>query len=160
MYLYLRSPPRFSAYERLQVICTVDYTDSKSKKQILVYGMSYCVTVFFTKLSLLILYLRIFSPDRNVRYAIYFGIIANAIVYAVSTVLFGAWCIPRHGQPWLESAETSRCRHSVVMDYSQGIFGVISDLYIFILPMPSIMKLNLPHRKRMSLAAIFAMGFL
>ena len=122
--------------------------------------MSYGPTIFFTKLSLLLLYLRIFSPDQKARYAIYFGIIANLIFYMVTTIFFGVWCIPRPEQTWLESSQTPRCQQSVIMDYPQGIFGVISDLYIFVLPMPNIVKLNLPYRKKVGIAAIFAVGSL
>lgn len=159
MFLSLPSHREFSRYAD-NVILTTIITDSVLQKQVLGYDMSYGPIICFTKLSILLLYLRLFSPNRNIRYAIYFGIIANLIFYATTSIIFGALCLPRHGQPWLESAQTSRCRHTVIMSYPQGIFGVISDVYIFILPMPIVLKLNLPLRKRIGVCAIFTTGLL
>ena len=130
------------------------------KKIVLGCEMSYGPTILFTKLSLLLLYLRLFSLDRNIKYAIYFGIMANLVFYAATTVILGTLCLPRHGQGWSESAQTARCRHSIVMDYPFGIFGVVSDFYIFIIPIPIVINMNLPLRKKIGVLAIFATGFL
>ncbi|CAF9938930.1 MAG: hypothetical protein HETSPECPRED_001426 [Heterodermia speciosa] len=40
-----------------------------------------------------------------------------------------------------------------------GVFGVISDIYILGLPIPTTLKLNLPLRKRLGVIAIFMIGF-
>lgn len=85
---------------------------------------------------------------------------ANLVFYGVTTIVFGVLCGPRGGEGWLQSAQTARCRSSVNMDYAQGIFGVISDFYILILPMPNVFKLHLPFRKKIGIAAIFMTGFL
>ena len=130
------------------------------KKIVLGYEMSYGPTIFFTKLSLLLLYLRLFSLDRTIRLAIYVGIAANLVFYATTSIIFGALCLPRHGQGWLETARTARCKHSLVMDYPQGIFGVVSDFYIFIIPIPIVIRMNLPLRNKIGVLAIFATGFL
>lgn len=120
--------------------------------------MSWGPTLCFTKLSLLLLYLRIFSPNRGTRYAIYLGIVVNVLFYAACTVIYGALCIPRHGRTWLETAQTARCRKTIHMDYPTGIFGVISDLYILILPMPTVFNLHLPIKKKIGIVAIFMTG--
>jgi hypothetical protein len=44
------------------------------------------------------------------------------------------------------------------MDYPTGIFGVISDLYILILPMPTVFSLHLPMKRKVGIAAIFMTG--
>ena len=124
------------------------------------YEISYGPIIFFTKLSLLLLYLRIFSPNRGVRYAIYFGMMANLVFYAVTTIIFGVLCVPRVGEGWLQTIQTTRCHKSFIMDYAQGIFGVISDFYIFILPMPIVFKLHMPLRRKIGVAAVFMTGFL
>lgn len=122
--------------------------------------MSYCPTIFFAKLSLLLLYLRLFSLNRIIKYAIYFGIMANLVFYATNAVIFGVLCLPRHGQTWLELTLTAKCWRTILLDYVQGIFGVVSDFYIFIIPIPPVIKLKLPLRKKVGVLAIFATGFL
>ena len=122
--------------------------------------MSYCPTIFFTKLSLLLLYLRLFSPNQTNKYAIYIGIMANLVFYATNVVIFGVLCLPRHGQTWLESLENTKCERTIVLEYAQGIFGVVSDFYLFLIPIPTVIKLKLPLRKKVGVLAIFATGFL
>ena len=124
------------------------------------YEMAYGPTICSTKLSLLLLYLRIFSPNRYVRYAIYIGMIANVIFYGTITVVFGVLCIPRPGFGWLQTVQTARCRRSIDMDYPTGIFGVISDFYILIVPIPIVVKLNLSVKKKIGIVAIFMTGIL
>ena len=122
--------------------------------------MAYGPTICFAKLSLLLLYLRIFSPDCVVRRAIYIGIFFNIIFYTGTTVAYGAMCIPNPGQTWIDTLSTQRCIHSIIVNYLQAVFGVISDLYILILPMPILFKLKLPYKKKVGVAAIFATGIL
>ena len=86
--------------------------------------------------------------------------IANLVFYAVTTIIFGVLCIPRDGEGWTQTLQTVRCHGSYNMDYAQGIFGIISDFYIFILPMPIVFKLHMPSRKKIGVGAIFATGFL
>ena len=131
-----------------------------SKIQVLGFQMSYGPTMFFTKVSLLLLYLRLFSPNRIIRYAIYFGVMANLVFYATTTIASGALCLPRHGEAWLDSARTARCKRALAMYYPHGIFAVVSDFYIFIIPIPIVIKLNLPLRKKVGILAVFATGFL
>ena len=44
------------------------------------------------------------------------------------------------------------------MKYAQSGFGIASDLYIFILPFPPILKMQLPLRKKLGICAIFMAG--
>ena len=115
---------------------------------------------FRYQIPLLLLYLRLFSPDRIIRYAIYFGIMANFVFYSTTTIISGALCLPRHGEAWLNSAQTARCKRALDMYCPHGIFGVVSEFYIFIIPIPIVIKLNLPLRKMVGVLAIFATGVL
>ena len=122
--------------------------------------MTYQPTIFFTKLSIFLLYMRIFSPDRKMRYAVYFGVAANFIFTIIITVMQAAFTIPWRGETWLDPRHLARVEHSSVLAVPVGIFGVISDVYILVLPIPITLKLDLPLRKRLGVIAIFMVGFL
>lgn len=122
--------------------------------------MTYQPTVFFTKLSLFLVYMRIFSSDRKMRYAIYFGVATILIFTIIITAMQAAFTIPWRGETWLDPRHLARVEHSSVLAVPVGIFGVTSDIYILILPIPTTLKLNLPLRKKLGVIAIFMIGFL
>lgn len=122
--------------------------------------MLYGPTVFFAKFTLLMLYHRIFSPDRWTRLFIYFGIGVIFIVYTVTASIFVGLCVPRKGESWALALLSSRCRVTIVMAYVQGIFNIVSDFYVLVLPLPVLWKLQLPLRKKVGVSAVFMTGFL
>ena len=122
--------------------------------------MGYGPAVFFAKLSLFLLYLRLFEPDWWTKSLIYFGIISILAFYTATTVTFGVLCIPRSGETWAESSFSTRCGKSIVMTYIQGIFNVVSDFYLFVLPIPVVWQLQMPLRKKIGVSAIFMTGLL
>ena len=46
------------------------------------------------------------------------------------------------------------------MTWAQGIYGLISDLYIFILPLPVLWGLQMSLRKKIAITAIFLAGLM
>ena len=122
--------------------------------------MLYGPSVFFAKLSILLLYLRIFSPDRWTRLFIYLGIWVIFIYYMVTASIFVGLCSPRHGESWPVALLSSRCGETMVMTYVQGIFNIVSDFYVLVLPLPVVWKLQLPLRKKIGVSAVFMTGLL
>jgi hypothetical protein len=52
--------------------------------------------------------------------------------------------------------------HSVLakMNVISGVFGLISDVYILIIPMPAVWKLNIRKEKKVGVYVIFSSGAL
>ncbi|EDN95676.1 predicted protein [Sclerotinia sclerotiorum 1980 UF-70] len=124
----------------------------------------YGVVMWFCKLSIFILYLRVFGPfgvNRVMRYLVYFGIVLSFIVYAATSVVFAVACTPRGSQTWLEALTTKRCSTgSYAPGYIQGSFGVFFDIYLFILPIWPVWNLQMKRRKKIAVTFIFATGLL
>lgn len=118
------------------------------------------VQLFSSPSSLFLLYLRIFSTKSITRYFVYVGIAISAALYTATTIFLGVQCVLRPGELWMMPAVLARCSSTKVINYIHGIFGIISDLYIFILPMPILWKLHMPMRKKVGVMAIFATGLL
>jgi hypothetical protein len=117
--------------------------------------------IFFAKLSIFLLYLRLFGPNKWTKYLTYIGIAMTFAVYTATTFAFGYLCVRRPGETWYESQTSDRCLvNSIPLYYIQGIFGLLSDLYIFFLPVPVVWRLQMPLKRRIGVMAIFATGIL
>lgn len=123
-----------------------------------VYGF----VVFFIKLSILLQYLRIFAPTRKGNMFIYVGvhvcIWSNLIFYLVETVFEIAICTPRK-KIWNPLMTTGHCFSVDATFQATGVFNVISDFAILILPMPCLWRLRMPLKKKVLMTTIFATGF-
>jgi len=64
-----------------------------------------------------------------------------------------------HGAPW-DLAVLGTCDHLATPGLVQGGINIAADLTIFILPLPIILKLQIPTSKKIGLSAIFATGLL
>lgn len=118
-------------------------------------------SAFFAKLSIFLLYLRIFGPNKKFRYVTYAGIVIIFAFYTATTVMPAVLCIRRPSETWLESQVTPRCtRNTDPLAYSQGVFGTISNLFIYLLPLRVIWQLQMPLRRKIGVSAIFATGSL
>lgn len=123
--------------------------------------MSYCPVTFLVKLSLFVLYYHLFSANRRIRILIYAGVTCNFAVYLGSLISFGIACVPRHGASWFEAVITAQCfKETTNRAYLLGVFGVISDFYLYFLPIPVILRLQLPLKKKIGVCAIFMTGSL
>ena len=119
------------------------------------WGLVYGPTIFFAKLALFLLFFRVFSCNRPTKYAIYFGTIVSCLFCIAVTLAFGIQCIRGPGKNWLATARSARRTSTTVMNYIQGSFGVASDIYIFILPLPVLWGLHITRSKKLGVSAIF-----
>ena len=46
------------------------------------------------------------------------------------------------------------------MTYIQGVFNVVSDFYLLLLPVPVVWNLQMPLRKKIGILTIFTTGLL
>lgn len=115
-------------------------------------------TLFFSKTSLLLLFYRVFSPDKIFRYKVYGAFAFIAATTLTSIPMYLAICIPgKHGS-WAESE--AKCNKTSVYSYVQGPTGVAFDLFLVYLPASVIVQLHLPPRRKVGILAIFMTGML
>ncbi|EMR85763.1 hypothetical protein ACHAPC_011191 [Botrytis cinerea] len=99
-------------------------------------------SIGLTKLALLLLYYRLFSPDPIVKFAILAGIVFICVCYTTLMFLF----------IFLSTDKTTK------VNKTMAIINVLTDTYILVLPIYSVLKLYLPRRRKIGLALIFATG--
>lgn len=116
----------------------------------------------FTKVSILTFYLRIFSPSQRARALIWFGIVFICLGYLALTAAMLGYMLPHNGDGgWGSTAELERMGvPSRILDFSQGVFSLVSDFYVIIMPTTIIYNLNMPNHKKIGVGCIFLIGFM
>lgn len=112
------------------------------------------------KLSLLMLYLDVFRPNPRLRYAIYFGIIFTTLFYTSAFIAYCVLAIPRRGETLIGTMLSKGVASAIPLSIGQGAINVATDFYILLLPIPGVLQLQLPTRKKIGFCAIFMTGSL
>lgn len=115
-------------------------------------------TIFFSKSSLLLLYYRVFSPDKIFRYKLYAAFVFIAVTTLPSIPMYLAVCLPGRDGSW--EAASAKCGKTNVYSYVQGPANVIFDLFALYLPASVIINLHMPLRRKIGVLAIFMTGTL
>jgi heme/copper-type cytochrome/quinol oxidase subunit 4 len=101
-------------------------------------------SIGLTKLALLLLYYRLFSADTTAKIGILAGIVFICICYTTLMFLF----------IFLSADKT------VPVNKTMAIINVLTDSYILVLPIYSLLKLHIPKKRKIGLALVFATGAL
>lgn len=113
-------------------------------------------SMFFTKLSILLLYVRLFFPKGVSRSALWWIIqvvVWLNFLYTVGLILaLALQCVPYH-KPY-----GSSCVNQYMVLISASIINIISDLLVLIIPMASLWRLNMSRRRKWAVWALFAFG--
>ena len=122
----------------------------------MVYGPS----IFFARAAILTLYFRVFSPKRTIRILIYVALVSLLLVYVTGLAVLTAYCTPRIGDAW-DIPLAQRCTPVASTNaIVQSVVGIVSDIYILVLPVPVIYKLHLGSKTKAGVFAIFMSGIL
>ncbi|KAI4203775.1 MAG: hypothetical protein LQ350_001601 [Teloschistes chrysophthalmus] len=115
--------------------------------------------IWIIKLSMFLMYLQLFGTVRYFRHLVWVGILVSGLYYFSSTVASVVLCAPRGRQTYIFSFATPRCHKSVHLLITTGIFNVLSDLYLLLLPIRETMRIRTSLRKRIGVLAVFMTGF-
>lgn len=118
----------------------------------------YLPTILAIKITFLLFFIRIFNADKRTRYMVYFGIFACTVFYTAIffRTLFICSPIEKNWQPFA----AGYCQPSTISAYTIGIFNAVSDIYILVLPLPLIWRLNMTVSRRIKVMAVFSLGSL
>ncbi|KAL8654919.1 MAG: hypothetical protein Q9226_003243 [Calogaya cf. arnoldii] len=129
-------------------------------RKFIVVDVIYSPAILMAKLSLLSLYLQVFRPNPRLRYAIHFGMVFVTLFYTGTFIAFCVLAIPQPGESLIGKILSNDVASLIPISVAQGGVNVASDLYIFLLPIPGVMQLQMPTRKKIGVCAIFATGSL
>lgn len=119
--------------------------------------ISYAASIFAVKLSILALYRRVFAIDTFLHWGTIVGIV---LVVLVQTPCVGTqiYTVVTCATPQ-SLYHNAFCSHLYTINISQSAVDLVTDFYILILPLPRLMKLNLPVRRKVGVISVFAAGF-
>lgn len=93
------------------------------------------------------------------QFLIYGGIAFAFCIYFPSIPLAAWFCAPHVGQAWGPQAGKN-CPDLLPWILTQAVLSLFLDLYIFVIPMPTLMKLNLPKGRKFGVLSVFATAIL
>ncbi|KAF1846523.1 uncharacterized protein K460DRAFT_367281 [Cucurbitaria berberidis CBS 394.84] len=119
----------------------------------IIYGPA----MFFAKAAICTLYLRIFNTMAWMRYTAWGTIVILACIYGSMVPVYLVYSIPYGNEKW-DLTLAAKIGKADKMAIGIGAVNVAFDIFLLILPVPIIMKLNLSFRKRIGLSAVFMTG--
>lgn len=117
----------------------------------------YVIVLVLTKISILILYLRIF-PQRIFQYAAIASIIVIGLHGIIFAFITAFQCVPVYSN-WDQSI-TGKCLSQNAIVLVGAASSIVQDLLVLALPIPVIKSLNLKTGKRATLIIMFSIGSL
>ena len=153
------SPRQLSDFGKVCLFSSIDieYSWILTCHQLSFVGqVMFALAITFAKLSLLALYNRIFRIDL-------FRIIGN-----VAQVIISLWCIATllvtifNCHPirffWDKSIPNGHCLDPRVQTYSLSVISILTDIFVWVVPVPWLWRLILDWPKKIGLIATFALG--
>ncbi|KAL9597713.1 MAG: hypothetical protein Q9219_004970 [cf. Caloplaca sp. 3 TL-2023] len=120
----------------------------------------YLMAIMFAKLSILYFYKRLFGVKQHFRWILY-GTMGFVVAYCIGialTIIFQ--CSPPSATWDLLARAQKSCLSLINIEIAIGGFNIPSDIFILLLPVPILWKLQMPLRKKLGLTAIMATGIL
>lgn len=117
----------------------------------------YVLAILFTKISICLLYLRIFAVQKRFTAFVKGGMMFFTIYYAATLGLSIA-TVMKCDRP--SALRDSLCAKTESLTLFQAVINVSTDLYLLVLPIAPIIQLKMPQRKKLGVLAIFLCGFI
>ena len=115
-------------------------------------------SIFLGKCSILLFYLRIFSPDKSFRRQVYVAIAFSFASQLALIPIYAVLCAAKPGTSW--AVPNPNCPKSNPIGLFHGIANLLVDLCILYLPVPAVMRLQMPIRRRIGVITIFMTGLM
>ncbi|PWY92927.1 integral membrane protein PTH11-like protein [Aspergillus heteromorphus CBS 117.55] len=120
-----------------------------------IFSHFYDVAIASTKLSVLALYYRIFITPKF-RFVV-IGTVVWVILWLMTMeIVLGLECRPI--QKFWDSSVHGTCFNLVAFSYFTNITNLVTDIWIFLLPVPVILKLQITRNKKVGLSLLFSVG--
>ncbi|KAL8942173.1 MAG: hypothetical protein Q9216_001820 [Gyalolechia sp. 2 TL-2023] len=116
------------------------------------------VATVFVKITFFILYWTIFRPFQWMKLGILGGGVIVTGVHAGLTLYILISASPRRGQTWLEKATEPQESAGLKLSVPLAAWTLATDLYIFLLPISGVLRLQLSRKKRFALLMVFTTG--
>lgn len=124
-------------------------------------GITYLMSLALAKVAIAFLYLRL-SPDRTFRLLV-FGCMGFVVAYTIAGVICMVFACSPIEAAWdtaLHMLATTKCLNWPLSYLAQAAFNIATDIALFILPVKTVWRLQLPIQQRLGVICMFASGLL
>lgn len=108
-----------------------------------------------SKTAILLLYRQVFAVKKWMRVAINSGICVTFLLYFVNIPLAIVYSTP-HSGGWSSMLTSDGPMKMIPWSIVMATGSTLLDLYIFVLPLHTIIRLQMPLRRRVQLVGVFA----
>lgn len=116
----------------------------------------YGPTAYLTKVCLLWIMTRVFSPFRKTVWFIY-GFMGLMLAFYVPVVIVKIRICDPISRFWDQTVDGT-CLDQTAIILADAVVSVVSDLIILILPLPLTMSLQMPSRKKLRVIGLLGAG--
>nr|CDP28864.1 Putative protein of unknown function [Podospora anserina S mat+] len=116
----------------------------------------YITCISATKVSILLFYRRVFGT--NVIWYIVFGFTCAHWAEVTITWLAGCRPIDYYWRQYTDPTATGSCIDAPLFYFCNGIIGLVIDVAILLVPIPTVWKLNMPTTKKVFVGGILLLG--
>ncbi|KAK4152538.1 hypothetical protein C8A00DRAFT_44434 [Chaetomidium leptoderma] len=131
-------------------------------KVVLARSLLGITATFLSKVSIFLLFHQIFAIERRMQISIWAGLTATFLVFAASVGYQLHHFTPIPGTTWNELALSggNPLEGSTAWAVVSSVLNLMLELYVFLLPLPTIATLSWSTRKRLKASAVFSTGLL
>lgn len=117
---------------------------------------------FSMKISLCLLYRRLFYPSKTNKYMVWSGIIFIAISYPALLIAWTYLSVPHAGDGgWMSTPFAERVtKTSSSLAVSISVVNSFTDFYLLAIPLTSVSALNMSTGRKVAISALFLTGLL
>ncbi|KAE8384489.1 hypothetical protein BDV23DRAFT_177019 [Aspergillus alliaceus] len=129
---------------------------ARTLKLYFIAQLLYKINLGLTKISILLLYVRLFI-QRWFRFTCWTWI-SVILAFTIGTVFSSIFQCSPVQYAFNKSVPGGTCINMTAFWYANAAFNILSDLVIIVLPVPVISNLQLPLKSKVALCGIFAVG--
>lgn len=123
------------------------------------FYITYTFDILFTKASILLLFLRVFSLTRSLRIVIQIFLWAHILFYIASFFAAVFMCFPLDAI-WNPYVRHIKCLDIGALKVVSAVINVVSDFAILFIPISTVWNLKMQRKNKVRTMAIFATGLL
>ncbi|KAI4197871.1 MAG: hypothetical protein LQ346_002885 [Caloplaca aetnensis] len=116
--------------------------------------------IWIIKLALFLLYFKLFNAFLWFRPLVWGGICITGLFYFSIMVADLVLCAPRAHETYIMAFSTPRCNLTKKVGIASGIFNIITDAYLLVLPSIAVKKIQIDPRKKLGIMMGFSAGII
>lgn len=132
------------------------FTNGSASQVVYIAAWIYILSGSSAKIALLVFYLRL-SPQRWFRYSV-FATLALIVGYTTGIFFSLVFACDPIKRSFDITITTGSCINSAALYIATAASNIISDVILFVLPIPMVVTLQVPLKQKIGLMFIFGVG--